>query len=188
MIGAHAIAHGDVLTTLRELPDDEFDALLSDPPYFLEFMGKEWDKAEVDLPVGEVAFRSWLAGLIAGEGYFRIQEHDARYSCAFGIHMRADEAPLLRALQKRTGLGRIKEEPATTDTLVKSAPSARWEWIVERAVRDSRGCSTVIRSTARSNANTPCGEWRSMRGGGSREAIAGPGPRTRARWPRASRR
>lgn len=31
--GGHAIAHGDVLATLRELPDNEFDALLCDPPY-----------------------------------------------------------------------------------------------------------------------------------------------------------
>lgn len=31
--GAHAIAEGDVLAVLRELPDNEFDAALYDPPY-----------------------------------------------------------------------------------------------------------------------------------------------------------
>ncbi len=41
--GAHAIAHGDVLAVLKELPDNEFDALLCDPPYGFSFMGKAWD-------------------------------------------------------------------------------------------------------------------------------------------------
>ena len=34
---------GDVLAVLRELPDNEFDGLLCDPPYGLSFMGKRWD-------------------------------------------------------------------------------------------------------------------------------------------------
>jgi len=49
--GAHAIAHGDVLAVLRELPSNEFDACLCDPPYGLAprkgakagFMGCAWD-------------------------------------------------------------------------------------------------------------------------------------------------
>ncbi len=49
--GAHAIAHGDVLSVLRELPDNEFDALLCDPPYGFSFMGKKWD---YDVPSVEV--------------------------------------------------------------------------------------------------------------------------------------
>jgi site-specific DNA-methyltransferase (adenine-specific) len=39
----HAIAHGDVLAVLRQLPSDSFDALLCDPPYGFSFMGKKWD-------------------------------------------------------------------------------------------------------------------------------------------------
>jgi DNA modification methylase len=35
---------GDVLAELKQYPDNHFDALLSDPPYGLEFMGKGWDK------------------------------------------------------------------------------------------------------------------------------------------------
>ena len=42
-MGAHAIAHGDVLAVLRELPSNEFDAGLCDPPYGFSFMGKKWD-------------------------------------------------------------------------------------------------------------------------------------------------
>jgi len=35
--------HGDCLDVLRELPDASVDAVVTDPPYGLEFMGKEWD-------------------------------------------------------------------------------------------------------------------------------------------------
>jgi DNA modification methylase len=34
---------GDCLDVLRELPDASVDAVVTDPPYGLEFMGKEWD-------------------------------------------------------------------------------------------------------------------------------------------------
>jgi DNA modification methylase len=36
--------HGDCLDVLRELPDASVDAVVTDPPYGLEFMGKEWDR------------------------------------------------------------------------------------------------------------------------------------------------
>lgn len=39
-----AIAPGDCLTAMREaFEDDTFDAIVTDPPYGLEFMGKGWD-------------------------------------------------------------------------------------------------------------------------------------------------
>lgn len=60
--GEHAIACGDVLAVLRELPDNEFDAALFDPPYGLSFMGKKWD---YDVPSVEV-FRELLRVLKPG--------------------------------------------------------------------------------------------------------------------------
>ena len=36
--------HGDCLDVLRSLPDCSVDSVVTDPPYGLEFMGKEWDK------------------------------------------------------------------------------------------------------------------------------------------------
>jgi len=42
---------GDVLEQLKTLPADYFDAVLSDPPYGISFMGKEWDKG---VPSSEV--------------------------------------------------------------------------------------------------------------------------------------
>ncbi len=35
--------HGDCLDVLRTLPDHSVDAVVTDPPYGLEFMGKDWD-------------------------------------------------------------------------------------------------------------------------------------------------
>jgi DNA modification methylase len=41
----HAVTlhHGDALDILPTLPDASVDAVVTDPPYGLEFMGKEWD-------------------------------------------------------------------------------------------------------------------------------------------------
>lgn len=38
------ILHGDCRDVMRELEESSIDALICDPPYGLEFMGKEWDK------------------------------------------------------------------------------------------------------------------------------------------------
>lgn len=37
---------GDCLAVLRQIPDASVDAVVTDPPYGLEFMGKEWDGAD----------------------------------------------------------------------------------------------------------------------------------------------
>jgi len=37
------LMHGDCLDRLRELPDCSVDAVVTDPPYGLSFMGKKWD-------------------------------------------------------------------------------------------------------------------------------------------------
>lgn len=38
--------HGDCLDVLRELPDESVHAVVTDPPYGLEFMGRDWDGAD----------------------------------------------------------------------------------------------------------------------------------------------
>lgn len=37
------VYHGDCLAVMAELPAESVDAIVTDPPYGLEFMGKEWD-------------------------------------------------------------------------------------------------------------------------------------------------
>lgn len=53
--------HGDCLDVLRELPDASVDAVCTDPPYALEFMGKTWDGWSTP-----AAFQEWC-GLWAAE-------------------------------------------------------------------------------------------------------------------------
>jgi site-specific DNA-methyltransferase (adenine-specific) len=50
------IYHGDCLTVLAELPDASVDAVVTDPPYGLEFMGKDWE-------------RPWAVSASNGVGY-----------------------------------------------------------------------------------------------------------------------
>lgn len=38
--------HGDCIDVMRTLPDASVDAVITDPPYGLEFMGKDWDGAD----------------------------------------------------------------------------------------------------------------------------------------------
>ena len=37
------VIHADCLDAMRAMPDASIDAIVTDPPYGLEFMGKEWD-------------------------------------------------------------------------------------------------------------------------------------------------
>ena len=37
------ITQGDCVEKMKELADDSFDSIVTDPPYGINFMGKEWD-------------------------------------------------------------------------------------------------------------------------------------------------
>ena len=37
------ITQGDCIEKMKELADDSFDSIVTDPPYGINFMGKEWD-------------------------------------------------------------------------------------------------------------------------------------------------
>jgi site-specific DNA-methyltransferase (adenine-specific) len=45
---------GDCLALLPTLAEGSVDAVVTDPPYGLEFMGKEWDRLDYDLPQEQV--------------------------------------------------------------------------------------------------------------------------------------
>ena len=38
------IINSDCLKAMREMKENSIDAIITDPPYGLTFMGKEWDK------------------------------------------------------------------------------------------------------------------------------------------------
>ena len=48
---------GDALGVLPELSDESVDLLVTDPPYGISFMGKEWDKALPDKRIWQECFR-----------------------------------------------------------------------------------------------------------------------------------
>lgn len=48
---AFEIKHGDCLEVLKSMPDNSVDAVVTDPPYGLSFMGKKWD---YDVPSVEI--------------------------------------------------------------------------------------------------------------------------------------
>lgn len=75
--GDYAIAHGDVLATLRELPDASFDAVLCDPPYGFRFMGKRWDYDVPSVDVWREALRvlkpgAWLLSFGGARTFHRV--------------------------------------------------------------------------------------------------------------------
>ena len=45
------VIQGDSLEVLKTLPDNSIDAVITDPPYGLSFMGKKWD---YDVPSEEI--------------------------------------------------------------------------------------------------------------------------------------
>lgn len=44
------VYHGDCIEVMRSLPADSVHAVVTDPPYGLEFMGKDWDAFRLDDP------------------------------------------------------------------------------------------------------------------------------------------
>jgi len=36
---------GDCLEVMKDIPNNSIDCVITDPPYGLGFMGKDWDKA-----------------------------------------------------------------------------------------------------------------------------------------------
>ena len=45
------IHHGDCLEILKSLNDNSIDSIVTDPPYGISFMGKQWD---YDVPSAEI--------------------------------------------------------------------------------------------------------------------------------------
>ena len=44
----HSVIHGDCIEVLKVFPENLFDAVITDPPYGLKFMGKEWDSFKIE--------------------------------------------------------------------------------------------------------------------------------------------
>jgi site-specific DNA-methyltransferase (adenine-specific) len=53
----NAIIHGDCLEVMSEFPNNMVTSIVTDPPYGLSFMGKEWDRDIPGIPFWETALR-----------------------------------------------------------------------------------------------------------------------------------
>jgi hypothetical protein len=96
------IVRGDCVEQMQAMPDALIDAVVCDPPTGY-----------------------WLAGLIDGEGCFRI--HSQRcgdyYAPTFSLKLRDDDAPILHEIVARTGIGRVRLDRSRSGN---SRPCAVW--------------------------------------------------------------
>jgi len=99
---------GDCLESMRNLADNSVDSIVTDPPYLIDFMSKDWDSATID-----PAFGHYIAGLVDGEGCFRIHKaHGASsttYTCEFGLKLRDDDSLILNQIHRVLKIGRLNE-------------------------------------------------------------------------------
>ena len=51
------VLNGNNIDILREYPDNTFDSIVTDPPYGIEFLGKDWDKNTGAMETWEECFR-----------------------------------------------------------------------------------------------------------------------------------
>lgn len=121
---------GDCILVMAEMESNSVDAIVTDPPYALTFMGKSWDSYD---GLEDAGFCYWLAGLIDGEGHFGIKAHSrGTHAPFFALKMRADERGLLELIRRTVGIGTI------TDEFREPHPMSRW------VVQDKAGCARLV--------------------------------------------
>lgn len=78
--------HGDCIEVMRTLPDASVDAVVTDPPYGLEFMGREWDGAN--------GFRRSLNEADAGRDtvFGRTSKRAPEYNTGRGVRVAQERA------------------------------------------------------------------------------------------------
>ena len=59
------LLHGDSLQVLKDINNDSIDLIVTDPPYGIEFMGKDWDKALPSIDIWKECFRVLKTGKLA---------------------------------------------------------------------------------------------------------------------------
>lgn len=46
-VGSHVVINADSLRYIKEMPDNSVDAIITDPPYFIDGMGEDWDNGKL---------------------------------------------------------------------------------------------------------------------------------------------
>lgn len=128
--GTGLLYHNDCLKVLKQMPDHCIDTVITDSPYALEFMGKQFDTFKGrDF---DVAFCHWFAGFVDGEGCFSVhkklikRKHKSyeTYDCQFSITIRDDDATILYTIQKELGIGTVR--PAKAGSSPGANPKMRY--------------------------------------------------------------
>ena len=52
------LLHGDSLTILKDINNESIDLIVTDPPYGIEFMGKDWDRALPSIDIWKECYQS----------------------------------------------------------------------------------------------------------------------------------
>lgn len=108
MSASWEIRCGDCIALMRGMPEASVDAVVTDPPYNLSFMGATWDSHGV---IEDAGLGYYIAGLIDGEGHFAIKRHTrGTHAPAFTLKLRADEEDGLRRIVRSLGFGSISRE------------------------------------------------------------------------------
>jgi DNA modification methylase len=124
-----AVIRGDALHL--PLPDSCVDAIVTDPPYSLSFMGKSWDDHGTR---EDVALGYWLAGFIDGEGCFLVKGHGrGTYAPTFTLKVRRDDRAALVQAQRFVRAGQVEDVDGGD-----ARPQVRW------AVQDREGCQRLV--------------------------------------------
>lgn len=124
------IIQGDCVEELAKLPADSVDAIVTDPPYAIEFMARSWDKMDTS---DDPAMGYYLAGLVDGEGCFRVQEHSrGSCNCSFQLKLRKDDRAILERIHKFVGHGTLTTDNTGTNPQTKYV------------VQDKAGCLHLV--------------------------------------------
>ena len=111
---------GDNAETLKQYPDNHFDSIVTDPPYGIEFMGKDWDKHTGAVETWNECFRVLKpGGHILAFSASRTYHHLATNIESVGFEIRDQimwiygsgfpkSANLGKAIDKKQGNKRIK--------------------------------------------------------------------------------
>ena len=59
------VIQGDNLDVLKDIPDGSIDLMLTDPPFGISFMGKNWDKALPSIEIWKEGLRVLKSGAFA---------------------------------------------------------------------------------------------------------------------------
>jgi site-specific DNA-methyltransferase (adenine-specific) len=87
----NSLIKGDCFDVMKTMPDNFFDAIVTDPPYALNFMQREWDRFKGDLS-GLVNYQDWTrewaseAVRILKPGASMFTFGSPRPVCRFGNH------------------------------------------------------------------------------------------------------